>query len=326
MHVGLEILRWSLCLLMFYAAVFLREDEEGAVQNRLEEWWIRLMYQRDAQLSRAAIFMRGVARLANRAFDSVLGKSLWSFQAVVVSFWFSTASLWLAPLVLSHLNKTTPPHQGMPLHLGLLAISCVFFGILPILIGRFWAIVSWTLVALIFLFRSAGFVLFAVQTYGYAPVLQVVGVLVMILLFSIGFDVLYISITRWMLRRMFQMRRLLELIGLIVLDVVLALALVVGPIEMAGVMLKSPLLQKASVAVLLLVMFNFGDFVACSVFFLVMFAVLVHRLMWPILERPIYALHRYGVIRQKALLWSIGVALWFGPKGIELVKYIIQHV
>jgi predicted RNA-binding Zn-ribbon protein involved in translation (DUF1610 family) len=197
---------------------------------------------------------------------------------------------------------------------------------LPFLLGRLWAFVAWALAALIFLFRSAGFVVFGVQKYGYAPVLRVLGVLLALLLLSLGFDVLYISITRWMLRRMLEIRRLHELVGLIVLDVVLAIVLVYVPIEMATAMMKSPLLEKAGVAVLLLVMFNFGDFVACSIFFIVMLAVLAHRLMWPILERPIYALHRYGVIRNKKLLWSVGSALLIGPQGfIALGKYIIQH-
>jgi len=60
------------------------------------------------------------------------------------------------------------------------------------------------------------------------------------------------------------------------------------------------------------------------VFFVVMLAVLAHRLMWPILERHIYALQRYGLIRKKWILLSIASALWFGPKGIELVKFAMQ--
>jgi hypothetical protein len=49
--------------------------------------------------------------------------------------------------------------------------------------------------------------------------------------------------------------------------------------------------------------------------------------MWPILERPIYALYRYGIIRNKKLLWGVGVALLVGPQRfIDLGKYIVQHV
>jgi hypothetical protein len=324
MHLALQMLRWSVGALLYLGAILFYENEEKKVQNRLEELWIWAVDRKDAELSRAARFLQGVARLTNRAFDSLLGNSLWSFQAVGVSLWFSLASLWVTPLVLSHLPKATPAQHGVPFHLGFLFITCALFGMLPLLVGRLWAFVAWTLAASIFLFRWAGFAVFGVQTYGYAPVLRVLAVLLLILLFSLGFDVLYISITRWMLRRMLQIRPLHELIGLIVLDVTLAIVLVDGPIEMSSAMLKSASLEKASVAVLLLVMFNFGDFIACSVFFVVMLAILAHRLMWPIVERHIYALQRFGLIRKKWLLLTIASLLWFGPKGIEFVKFAMQ--
>ena len=318
-------------MLVFYAAVFVREDEEGAVQNRLEEWWISLMYKRDAELSRAARFLQGVARLTNRAFDSVLGKRLWSLQAVGASLWFSLASVWLVTLFMAivspHIPRIMTRQVVAPPHMWLSVIASIGLAILPSLAGRLWAFTTWALVVLIFVFRSAGFVLFGVQRYGYRPVLLVLAVILMMFLLSFGFDVLYISITRWMLRRMFRAQRLYELIGFLVLDVMLAVMLVYGPIETAGAMLNSPLLAKASLAILLVVMLNFGDFIACSVFFVVMLAVLAHRLMWPILERPIYALYRYGIIRNKKLLWGVGVALLVGPQRfIDLGKYIVQHV
>jgi hypothetical protein len=63
----IEWLRWPLGFLFVYAAAFVREDEEGAIQNRLEEWWIRLMYARERSLSRTARFLSGVAQLIGSA-------------------------------------------------------------------------------------------------------------------------------------------------------------------------------------------------------------------------------------------------------------------
>ena len=39
---------------------------------------------------------------------------------------------------------------------------------------------------------------------------------------------------------------------------------------------------------------------------LVLLAALAHRLVWPGISRPIYAAHRYGVIRQHKLLVVLG--------------------
>jgi hypothetical protein len=325
MHPILEILRWSLCVLILYAAVFVREDEEGAVQNRLEDWWLRLMYKRDAEISRAARFIQGVARLTNGGFDSVLGKRLWSLQAVGVSICFSLSSAFLTVLVMAHIPRfarSVPTLRLLPLVIFLFGL-----GLLPFLAGRIWAFIVWTLAILKVLFASSGFIWFAVHTFGYAPVVRGVAVLSMMLVISFGFDVLYISITRWMLRRMFQLRRLHELLEFMVLDVVLAAALVYGPMELTKLMAVKSLLAGMILGSAVVVMFNFGDFIACSVFFIVMLTVLAHRLMWPILERPLYALHRYGVISNKTLLWSVGAALLVGPRGFsDLAKYAVQHL
>jgi hypothetical protein len=43
-----------------------------------------------------------------------------------------------------------------------------------------------------------------------------------------------------------------------------------------------------------------------------------------LLERPVYALQRYGVIGQKKILWGVGLLLWFGPKGTEFLKSLLE--
>ena len=175
MHLAFQVLRWLLGGLLYLAAILLYENEEGKVQNRLEELWLKVAYRKDAELSRATRFLQGVAGLSNRAFDSVLGKRLWSLQAVGASLWFSLASMWLTVLFMAlaapHMPRIISQKVVAPPHLWLSLIACIGLGILPSLAGRLWAFGLWTLVVFIFLFRSAGFVLFAVQKYGYTPVL-----------------------------------------------------------------------------------------------------------------------------------------------------------
>jgi len=319
------VLRWSLGSLAYYAAAFVREDEEGAVQNRLETWWIRLMYSRDAALSQATVFMSGIAQLADRAFEVFLGEQLWSLQAVGVSVWFSLASgsisVILASYVLPHLiprlSRTMPQAHFVPMppvsfHTWLVAAACIVMGLLPWLFGRGTAFLTWALFIVVQVAASVGFGMFVTQTWGYASLFRIAGRAFLILLSSFGFDVLYITLTRWMLRRLPTMTRIYEIVVIILLDVLLALILVFVPIE-GGLFLmtKSANIQTQmtgfwSVSVLL---FNFGDIFACSVFFVLMVLMLGHRLLWPALERPIYAFHRYGLIRRKAWLWGIGTAL-----------------
>lgn len=322
MHLAFQVLRWPLGGLFYAAAILLYENQERIVQNRLEDLWLWAVDRKDAELSSAARLIQGVARLTNRAFDNVLGKRLWSLQAVGASLWFSLASIFLTTLVLAHIPRFARPTPTF--HFALNTILCVSLGILPYLAGRFWAFATWTMVVLIAFFPLVGFILFVIHKYGYTLPLRVIAVVFMLLFFSFGFDVLYVSITRWMLRSMFQLRLLPELIGLVVLNVALAGALMFGPIALATILMKPYLLGISGAWSVVLVMLNFGDFIACSVFFVVMLAVLAHRLMWPIVERHIYALQRLGLIRRKWLLLSVATALWLGPKGIELVKFAME--
>ena len=95
MHTAVLWIRLPLGCLCIYAAVLLREDEEGSYQNRLEEWWIRIMYKRDSAISQSTAFLKGVAGLAGRLFDRLFGKRLFSFRGFGVSACYSVASLFL---------------------------------------------------------------------------------------------------------------------------------------------------------------------------------------------------------------------------------------
>src|SRR5271157_4236867 len=84
---------------------FLYEDEEGRIQDRIAEWWIRLDDVRTVSLSRAAAFMQGIAQITTKVMDYVFGTKTFSFRLLGTSFFFSIASL---QLILGF----TPGHPG----------------------------------------------------------------------------------------------------------------------------------------------------------------------------------------------------------------------
>lgn len=71
---------------------------------------------------------------------------------------------------------------------------------------------------------------------------------------------------------------------------------------------------------------NFLDILASSVFLLLMILMLTHRLLWPLMERPLYAFKRFGVIRQKKVLWAFAVTLMFGPSGWNLLREMLTKI
>jgi hypothetical protein len=73
------------------------------------------------------------------------------------------------------------------------------------------------------------------------------------------------------------------------------------------------------VASLALIPLNIIDLIACGVVFVILAAFIIHRIFWPLLERPLYAAARYGLISRKKLLWLIGGILVMGPANTKSV-------
>ena len=93
-HIALRVIAAVAGALSLYAALFLYEDDQGRIENRLEEWWVRLDDQRNAAVSRHTAFMREVARLAGRGFDRLFGHRLFSLQAFGASSALSMSTFW----------------------------------------------------------------------------------------------------------------------------------------------------------------------------------------------------------------------------------------
>jgi hypothetical protein len=51
------------------------------------------------------------------------------------------------------------------------------------------------------------------------------------------------------------------------------------------------------------------DGLVASIFFILLFGLLLHRLLWPIVQRPVYALASLGIVRRKKLSLFVGGAL-----------------
>jgi hypothetical protein len=99
-HATVRIAAGVAGVLLLYAALFLYENEQGEIQNKLEEWWVRLVDRQSGALSRHTAFMQEVANLATRGFDRVFGEKLVSPQAVGVSVCYSIGSCLLAILTI----------------------------------------------------------------------------------------------------------------------------------------------------------------------------------------------------------------------------------
>ena len=114
-------------LLSLYAAAFLYGDQYGRIQNKLEEWWLRLSDRQKLAVSWNTAFVREIAGLETRMFDRLFGKTLASFRAIGVSQCLSLASLGVAVL-LGYVFSLLYDHRALSLfeNLGFGSFTIVF--------------------------------------------------------------------------------------------------------------------------------------------------------------------------------------------------------
>jgi hypothetical protein len=311
LQIATRILAGVAGALSFYGALFLYEDEQGKIQNKLEEWWVNLTDQRTKSLSRHTVLMRAVAASATRSFNFLFGERIVSFRAFAVSACFSVASLCLFIVLTCAVGINPRWNSGFPREVAAVGAVFAVFGTLQAFIRK-----SVVLIA-------AWYVLFAIL-FGYIALLSFVSLLLVTglqdvtspelealslpILIPVSFlcDVVFLLVTRWALRWCSGMDRAFKIVMVMLIDIALAAVLSVLPLR-AGAYTLAEL--------------NSGDTLVCLVFVLLFFLMVAHRLMWPVINRPLYALAtRTGV--RRSLLIAVGMAclVYAGVPGTWLKK------
>jgi hypothetical protein len=341
MYLAIRILRWILGLLLI-STLALKEDAEKKVQSRVETWWLRLAYGQDAALSRATAFLRVLAGLTGSVFDYLFGRRLFSLRGLGVSVCYSIASFFLCIQLVVGLSPKSP--TPMSLEIWLLFLLFFLLGSTPAALRRSDDEALWlwglgvTAIVFVPLFRVMD--LLRKQHEGVVSARGFAVFLVLILVISSGSDFCYIALTRWMLRKASELKHWVGILGIVLLDCLLGLALFLGPIVFGGLVIAKANhgfnvanVNQASPVTLITVgimmagpVVNTIDFLACSLFFVLMVLMLLHRLLWPILEGPFYIFQRYGLIKHKGWLVSAGLGLLFGKDIWQVLLGLISKL
>jgi hypothetical protein len=350
-HIDLIIARIAsvtLGVLLVASFTVLYETEEGLIQNKLEEWWVVLSDAESRAVERHAAFMAAVAALGGRLFDRIFGQKLFSFRSVGVSSCFSLASLgFVCSPGLSFLLSELPDS----IYYSVLTLLLVM-GVAPAaledrwhkrhrLFGTLWLvgvailaftcfigmdIVNWFNVPTRFRQTATGF------EFGPPPDSVEALYYLSFIVVTIASDSLFIATTRWLLRISSKLSSMRKVLGLMVGNVALASLLVVVPVLLAwGFRAVIEILRSGSIVDTItrdvgnsgpresflasLAASNLLDGLVACIFFILLLVLLLHRLVWPTIQRPIYALATHGIFRHRKLFLVLGVTL-IGLGGI----------
>jgi hypothetical protein len=333
-----RIVAGCLGAILIYSALFLYKEEEGGLENRIEQWWQRIRDLHAHAISRETAFLKVVADVTSKGFAKLFGKRLFGAKAVAASMCYSQAAIFFLVTITGLPNLPPRQMEGTRLTTGILCLVFLFIGSLGPFIDRqsqklFWlssvliATVGWPPLFMAVFNRIVS------KSYSWTEISIPIAEMI---LFAVACDFLFIALTRVMLARAAKSSSFLTIATLAIGNAFLAAALSIGPIvasmwldsllklraiyDAHGHLIMGPhilatqfirnLVTLVDIPLLLVGASNFLDALVSLSWFLIAIMMLLHRLFWPLIERPVYALFRHRVFsEQKKLVFFSGVAL-----------------
>jgi len=319
----IEALLGVFCVL---SAIVLYPDEEGKIQSKFEDFWIRVDDFQNLALSRHAAFMTQVAKVETRLLDRVFGQKLVSGQSLGISFSFSLGTLSTVGIFLVRYGDQDRPLPELYVLFVLFLVSSFFIG---------WASIS---------FRThliARRIILAISFIALVASIAISGpkslegkenLIMLIVIVPIGgfaFDALFIVLTRRLLRWAEKMISFSAVLSVVTLNLLLAL-LLISPLLLPPVSsLGSVVLSQASLMGDCIALTNLFDAALALVFVLLSGILLIHRAVWPLLTRTLFRMADIGTKGRRAILSTVGFALiaaGISGKVPELMQKLIDKL
>jgi len=300
-------------IVIIIAPYCLYEDQERRIQNKLEKWWINLSDMESASRSRALAFMQEVAKLTGRGFDNLLGKRLLSLRFAVISICFSLASIFLWGYVILTFRLSSHPPANTSAGVSLIwFLVFLAFGSVPAFTNNKVVLGLWWFVILINVLPIMGLLLFVFKTKGVGVAAHGAGYALLPFGFSLFCDLSFIVITRLILRQISKSVRVFHIVLGVLVNLLILVLLIWLPIFVGAKVAR--LWPLAGGVVMMSFPLNSIDFIVCFAALILATLLLVHHLLWPMIQRPLYAICRFGPPKNKWLTWTIGLTLLALPK------------
>jgi len=297
-------------LALLYIAIFLHEDEEGILRNRIIDLWNRINTTGEKAHSGISRFSQALSSLLVRSFDWYFGKELFSPRVIGTSILLSAASGFLTLAIFElfrfkdqgHLLKSTVSTF----------IRFFVWASIPAIYPKRWLVFIWWMSIIAFPLSGLGFFIFLAQRQGTSYVFHGIGYSAFAFLFSFSCDVIYIAITRKTLRKLTGPIGFGKSLYLISCNMLLLLLFIVLPIWV-GLKLT---VHSVGIGVALMASSASNSLNICVTLVALLSSALlfVHNAFWRLIERPLYALIRFDPIQNhRGKLLVIGSSLIFAP-------------
>jgi hypothetical protein len=343
------LLRWLAGIagaLLLYAAFFLYEDEEARLQNRLEQIWARINALQALSLSWERAFLQIVSRTCTQLLDSLFGRTLVSLQATAIALTGACISFAFFTAYLGTFAAQLARHRT----LNVILASAV----LLLVLLTSWLSARRELAAgqrdstpyhqktwLFILISAIG--ILANNTTGRALALELATAIVITLAFVVLF--------RWILRKCTQSNTVWLLGAWLVISVTTSIVVIlpasifvyeVATSQSINSEGKVPYLwhtvmhvfktfdsahPRGATTLIMVSAMNILNVCGSGLVVCLMLLLVVHRLFWPLIKRPIYAANRRAFVKNTKLLAALGTMLFlYAFPNNPVVKWLTDFL
>lgn len=310
-ELGLRILVGAAGLLAILFAIFLFETEEGAVQNKLDAWWVMIDDLQKKALSRQEAFVTVLARLFTATLDWVFGARLLSARSLGAS-----ACLVLASQGLFNIRIAMSGSLGEMSPSALEASVFLLIALVGIL-GSGRPVILYSALIIDFLWSGVALLMDEIFEFDRELWSRIVVGSIWTWVGGAVLNLTLLTIARYSLRptpglrpRRPSSRRLVLAAVIHICFLLLPLSFFWSP-NLLRVISRPPLVEFPDfwwTVIMINTTIMALSLPAASLLGLGGLLV-AHQLLWPTVSRPMYAIARYGMIKRKKLMIGIGATL-----------------
>src|ERR1041385_2035142 len=310
MFVLLQIASAALGMLLVSWSIFLYEGEERVIDETLAAWWIEVDDFAQTAVKRNLAMLRIAARAVGGWLDGVFGERLVSVRAVSASLTLSRASLFLVAFVTSLLDLLKERSNVVTDLIGVLLVALLSAALFYIAVapGRSTLRVALATGIVLFLCLFGALGRYLVGWSGFE-----VSAIPMAVTLAVLSDFIVVILTRHVAARIATTNSIGFAVVAMCFNGAAGTLLIIPTL---AVLSRSISVSAFSVSafwfVFAVVLVGASNVFAAVIAFVlaIMFASLVlHRVFWPIIQRPLYALWRFKLLQNRKVLFYAGVAL-----------------
>lgn len=299
----LRVLVSIIGFLLIYLALFLYEDEQGKIQNKLENAWVKVNDAQTYSLSKHTVFVNTIAKQLTKILNILFGKRLFSLQAAGVSICFAVSAANLFFIMSSEQSDSGGYFYSF--------LYWMILGILPALIRDSFYIKMWLIILNLIIWDDfvSGNLYLAYFASQFNISLMVIislgilfGVFLACLLFLFSVVIARKSLLKISTSKSFWKTAIFPILNCIPILVLIG----IGYIYFYLMSINN---GNAGVFWLILLfsllLINVSFLFPTLLFLLISFFLIFHKFIWGIIDRPIYALQKLDIGKRTKLLEAI---------------------